>query len=121
MTTANRVIIFFISVVIAPLFIGAAVARDRGPPPDRYESHPSAKRHGYVWSPGYWQWSRHQYVWVTGQWLRERPGYRYQAPRWVHRHGRWQHEQGRWDRYRDSDGDGVPNRHDRRPNDRYRY
>ncbi|RZJ83617.1 MAG: hypothetical protein EOO64_05760, partial [Massilia sp.] len=49
--------------------------------------------------------------------VQPRPVYR---EHWRHGHGgdHWRHGGGRhWDR----DGDGVPNRHDRRPNNPYRY
>ena len=37
------------------------------------------------------------------------------------RHAHPQYPRGRGGYDRDRDGDGVPNRHDRRPNNRYRY
>ena len=51
------------------------------PPPMRYEVVP-APRPGYVWAPGYWNWSGSQYVWIGGNWRRDRPGYVYYQPRW---------------------------------------
>ena len=48
-----------------------------------------------------------------------RPAYRYEVERdreWRHRE--WQHRD--WER-RDRDGDGVPNRYDRRPDNPYRH
>jgi hypothetical protein len=81
------------------------------PPPLRAEVGPAA-RPGYQWSPGYWNWNGRRHVWVGGTWVRDRPGYVYHRPEWVARDGRWQMRRGGWDR----DGDGVPNRHDRRPN-----
>jgi hypothetical protein len=95
--------------------------RHHSPPPAaRYEAQPSAKR-GHHWVPGYWSWSRNQYVWVGGHWVRHRPGYQYHAPHWRHHNGYYSFYDGRWSRYRDSDGDGVPNRYDRRPRDPSRY
>jgi len=90
---------------------------ETAPPPPRAERMPPP-RHGYVWSPGHWEWRRGHHVWMPGQWFRERPGYVYHAPTWVQRDGRWVMEGGRWDRggRRDRDGDGVPNRYDARPN-----
>ena len=83
-----------------------------GPPAARYEAVPEPRR-GYVWSPGYWQWSsnRSRHYWVAGSWQRARPGYAYHAPTWVERDGRWHHTASRWDR----DGDGIPNNRDRTP------
>jgi len=85
------------------------------PPPPRHEVVPGHRR-GHVWVPGHWVWRGHQHHWMPGHWVVARPGYRYHGPRWAERDGRWLYERGRWDR----DGDGVPNRYDRRPNNPYR-
>jgi hypothetical protein len=91
------------------------------PPPPMYERAP-APRHGYVWAPGYWQWSGHRHNWVQGQWLAARQGYAYASPSWHQRDGRWYMEPGRWNTYGpdrgrvafyDRDRDGVPDRYDR--------
>jgi len=81
------------------------------PPPPRYERPPPPRR-GYVWAPGHYEWRGGRHVWVRGMYVRARPGYAYRAPEWRERDGRWEYRRGQWDR----DGDGVPNRHDRRPN-----
>ena len=88
------------------------------PPPRRAEAYPRARR-GQVWVEGHWQWQwqGRRYVWVPGYWVQARPGHRYRQPVWVQRNGQWELRGGGWDR----DGDGVPNRHDRRPGDAYRY
>lgn len=85
------------------------------PPPLRHEVFPAA-RHGHVWVPGYWDWRGHRHHWIKGYWLRERVGYRYQPHRWEQRDGGWYVSRGRWDR----DGDGIPDRYDRHPNNPYR-
>ena len=85
------------------------------PPPPRAEVVPPP-RQGYAWAPGHWEWRGNRHVWVRGNWMRERAGYRYRAPVWEERGGRWVMNRGGWDR----DGDGVPNRMDRRPNNPYR-
>ena len=89
-----------------------------GPPPAYYEAVPVA-RPGWAWVPGYWEWRHHRHVWMPGHWVRARPGYAYYAPRWYESDGRWYLQRGGW-RYRDADGDGVPNRWDRAPYDPYR-
>ncbi|MFY3386780.1 YXWGXW repeat-containing protein [Paracidovorax sp. MALMAid1276] len=88
----------------------------RAPPPPRHEAVPHPRR-GMVWVPGHWEWRGHRHVWTQGHWVKARPGYHYREPRWVEHGGRWDMRPGGWDR----DGDGVPNRHDRRPNNPYRY
>ena len=89
-----------------------------GPPPLRYEPVP-VHRVGYTWVPGYWDWRAHRYVWVPGHYVRYRPGYYYSRPAWVSSPRGYYVERGGW--RRDRDGDGVPNRYDRRPDNPYRY
>ncbi|MGJ9419552.1 YXWGXW repeat-containing protein [Massilia sp. CMS3.1] len=71
------------------LYIGSA------PPAPMYERAP-AVRHGYVWSPGYWDWRRNRHHWVPGNYIAERPGYVYAAPAWHQRGGRWTMQHGGW-------------------------
>jgi len=80
------------------------------PPAVRYEAVPTP-RSGYVYSNGHWQHDGSQYVWSAGDWQAARPGYTYSQPRWVENNGRYAYQASRWDR----DGDGVPNRSDRSP------
>jgi hypothetical protein len=84
------------------------------PPAPREERVPSARR-GFVWAAGYWDWNGRRYVWRSGHWVRARRGQHYRTDRWVERNGGWVRERGGWGRG-DSDGDGVPNRLDARPN-----
>jgi hypothetical protein len=99
---------------LLPLTASADVLVVRtAPPPPREEVIPAA-RHGYVWTPGYWNWNGHRYVWVQGRYQRERMGYRWHEPTWTEANGRWRMERGGWHRG-DRDGDGVPNRYDRQP------
>ena len=88
------------------------------PPAPRYEVVPPA-RHGYIWTPGYWDWRSGKHVWIAGNYVRERPGYRYSEPRWYERNGHWYIERGHWARG-DKDHDGVPNQVDRAPSNPYR-
>jgi hypothetical protein len=84
------------------------------PPAARYERIPPP-RPGHIWAPGYWDVRGHQHVWRGGHWERARRGYHYSQPQWIRHGNRWQFERGYW-RRGDRDGDGVPNRYDRRPN-----
>lgn len=96
-----------------------------------HRPHPGAghgARPGHTWVAGHWQQRGPRAVWREGHWERIRPG---QRPGYrpghgaVHRPGSAVHPHAsygtprppRWDR----DGDGVPNRHDRRPHNPYRY
>lgn len=96
-------------VVVAP-------SHYRAPPPPRYEAVPRPRR-GMVWETGHWEWRGNRHAWVPGHWIKARPGYAYRQPQWQQRGDRWEMRRGGWDR----DGDGVPNRHDRRPNNPNRY
>jgi hypothetical protein len=84
------------------------------PPELRMEVAPPP-RHGHVWVAGYWDWRNNRHQWIAGNWIRERPGYLYNQPNWVERDGRWHMQRGNW-RRGDRDGDGVPDRRDRAPN-----
>jgi hypothetical protein len=88
-----------------------AVQFQLAPPAPRSERVPAARR-GYLWAPGYWDLRGHRHVWIGGRWVKARHGYHYQPHRWVERNGGWYLERGRWDR----DGDGIPDRVDRHPN-----
>jgi hypothetical protein len=101
------------------------------PPAPKYERVPAPRR-GYVWAPGHWEWRGHRHQWMPGFWIADRPGYAYAPAAWARRDGGWYLESARWtpvngrDRYdrghdRDRDGDGVPNRYDRAPDNSRRY
>lgn len=101
----------------------------KAPPAPRHESVPKARR-GYDWVPGYWNWSGRRHEWVAGHWEKVRPGYAYQRAQWRQDRNGWQLDRGGWRqevRGRDNgprgdrDRDGVPNRHDDRPNNPNRY
>jgi len=88
------------------------------PPPPRAEALPPP-RHGYVWTPGYWNWNGHRHVWVSGTWVRERPGWHYAEPRWVEHDGHWVMEHRGW-HHGDRDHDGVPDAVDHHPENPHR-
>lgn len=100
--------------------VGVTIVIGDPPPPPRYERIPPP-RHGYIWSPGYWDWRSHRHVWVGGNWVAVRPGYVYSQPHWVQRDGRWYREAARWNRgpHGDRDRDGIPNRYDHYDNRGY--
>lgn len=84
-----------------------------GPPEPRVEIAPQPRR-GYVWADGHWEWKNRRHVWVAGHWVKDRRGHRYNQAAWVERDGRWHMTRSNWSR-NDRDGDGVPNRQDRAP------
>jgi hypothetical protein len=106
----------FGSVAIPAVADTRVVVVRQAPPPPRDEMVPTP-RHGYVWAPGYWNWSHNRHVWVRGHWERSRRGYVYHAPAWEERDGQWHMHRGSWDR----DGDGVPNRLDEHPDNPNRH
>ena len=67
------------------------------PPAARVEVAPGI-RAGYLWAPGYYNYTGHRHVWVPGRYMRERSGHHWSNDRWEQRGDRWHHEHGRWDR-----------------------
>lgn len=98
--------------------VGVNIVIGNPPPPPRYEAAPAPRR-GFVWVPGYWNQAGRKHVWMNGHWERARSGYTYRQAEWKQARGGWYLERGGWQR-RDHDGDGVPNRFDRRPHNPYR-
>jgi hypothetical protein len=74
---------------------GPGVDPDVAPPPAREERAP-APRDGYVWAPGYWEWSGHAYSWVSGRFIFEHRGAHWVADRWDQTGSHWQHVSGHW-------------------------
>ena len=106
--------------ITTPAAAAAVVYVQIAPPPLRNEAIPEARR-GHVWAPGYWDWRGQRHVWHGGMWVKERRGYHYQESRWEeHEGGRWSRHPARWSRG-DRDGDGVPNRVDRFPDNPRRH
>ena len=99
----------------------AQVYVEIAPPAPRHEVVPAA-RPGHVWSGGHYEWRGNQYVWVPGHWVTARQGYEWRDARWVQRaNGQWYMVGGSWERgpNGDRDHDGVPNRFDRRNDNRF--
>src|SRR5579863_3858434 len=48
----------------------ASVGAPYAPPPLRREVQPPMPAYGYIWTPGYWDWSpvAYDYYWVPGVW-----------------------------------------------------
>jgi hypothetical protein len=107
--------------VAVPMPAGAAVEIffSVPPPPLRIEVAPAPRR-GYLWAPGYWDAKGNKHAWKRGHWERQRSGHYYVEPRWVERNNGYALERGRWNRG-DRDGDGVPNRRDRQPDNPNRH
>ena len=100
----------------APIHVQGQPVYLPAPPPPRREALPRPRR-GQVWVAGHWEWRGHRHVWAPGHWVKARPGHHYRQPHWSQHHGHWQMQRGGWDR----DGDGVRNRHDRRPDNPDRH
>src|SRR4051812_46024784 len=52
-----------------PAFAALDVYVDAPPPAARYEVVP-APRAGFVWQPGYWDWSHGRHAWHKGYWVK---------------------------------------------------
>lgn len=97
------------ALLAAPAHAGTSIALSIGTPgyyapPAYVYSQPT-----YVYTEPY-VYTQPSYVYAQPSYVYSQPGYVVVRPR-HHRHGGW----------RDSDGDGVPNRYDRRPHNPYRY
>jgi hypothetical protein len=77
------------------VYYGAEI--DVAPPPPRVVEFPPP-RVGFIWAPGYWEWSGREHVWAEGHWERERPGYHWAAARWEQHNARWRLVKGHWER-----------------------
>jgi hypothetical protein len=66
---ASLPIIIIAGTLLSPTFAsaGADIVVDTPPPAPRVEHVPH--RDGYVWAPGYWEWSGHSFHWVSGTYL----------------------------------------------------
>jgi hypothetical protein len=76
--------------------VGADITSDVAPPPVRVERF--LPHDGYVWAPGYWEWSGRSYHWVSGTYLPERRGAHWVSDRWQQVGSQWQHVAGHWER-----------------------
>ena len=108
-----------------PVMAATAIYVDIAPPDPRHEVVPAA-RAGFVWAPGYYTHRNGNYVWLSGHWERERHGQYWHPGHWIEHEGRWAFVQPGWHGERfayngrgyaihDRDGDGVPDRYDRAP------
>jgi hypothetical protein len=74
-----------------------AVYVETAPPAMRAETSVVSPGPGYVWVPGWWNWSGGDYVWVTGVWLQPpRPATRWVAPVWRQTSRGWYRVDGHW-------------------------
>jgi WXXGXW repeat (2 copies) len=87
------------SAMVAPTIASAGVVVDVdvAPPPVRVETVPGP-RVGYVWAPGYWEWSGREHVWRRGRWMHERRDQHWVPDHWVQAGPHWHHEHGHWER-----------------------
>jgi hypothetical protein len=84
--------------IAAPIVASAQVAITTNvpPPPPRVER--VTLREGFVWAPGYWEWSHRSYHWVTGSYIFERRRHHWVADQWRQDGGHWHFLRGRWER-----------------------
>jgi hypothetical protein len=69
---------------------------DISPPAPRVEHQPP-HRDGYVWAPGFWEWSGGSFHWTSGTWISERRGH-WVADHWDQVGTQWHYVKGRWER-----------------------
>jgi hypothetical protein len=75
--------------------VAAEIVTDVAPPPLRAER--VAAREGYVWAPGYWQWSGSAYRWVDGSYIFERRGAHWVPDHWEQDGAHWHYLHGHWE------------------------
>jgi hypothetical protein len=94
---ASLPIIIIAAAFLSPRFAsaGADIAVDTPPPAPRVEHVPH--RDGYVWAPGYWEWTGHFFHWVSGSYLYERRGYHWVANHWDQIGSQWHYSPGHWE------------------------
>jgi hypothetical protein len=80
----------------AAAFAGNGADPDSAPPPTHDERAP-ARRDGYIWAAGYWDWSGHAYSWVSGHFIFEHRGAHWVADRWEQDGSHWQRVAGHWE------------------------
>ena len=62
-----RRVLLALPLVLAPLVGGCYVAARPARPAPIQEAAP-ARRPGWVWVGGHWQWNGRRYVWIRGHW-----------------------------------------------------
>lgn len=75
---------------------GADIVVDALPPVSRIEHEPP-HRDGFVWAPGYWQWTGHFFHWVSGTWVVERRRSHWVADHWDQIGSQWHYVAGHWE------------------------
>jgi len=67
------------------------------PPTPREERH-DARREGFVWVGGRWEWRRreHKWDWLPGRWEREKHGHKWREARWEQHGDEWVLVDGGW-------------------------
>jgi hypothetical protein len=76
---------------------GVAFDIDVAPPAPRVMLVPPP-RPGFVWAPGYWNWTGRAHAWHEGYWVPERHGYHWAPDRWVSRGRHYHFRRGHWER-----------------------
>lgn len=84
--------------VLSPGFASAAkdIVVNTLPPAPRIE-HAPPHRDGYVWAPGYWEWTGNFFHWVSGTFVVERRRFRWVADHWEQIGNQWRYVPGQWE------------------------
>jgi hypothetical protein len=82
---------------------------DQAPPALRTETIPAA-RAGYVWVPGYYDYTARSYAWVPGRFEKAREGYTFVTPRYERQNGRWGMYAGGWQSASEEEHGGARNK-----------
>ena len=101
MKTLRNVLLATISLAGALLssqsaLAGSDIVVDTLPPAPRVEREP-LHRDGYVWAPGYWEWTGHFFRWVSGTWVVEHRKSQWVADHWEQIGSQWHYVRGHWE------------------------
>ena len=70
---------------------------ETAPPPPKESTPPMSSKAGYVWSPGYWNWSGTTFVWNEGDWVKVEPSKKWVGPTWTQEGNKWYFTPGHWE------------------------
>ena len=100
MKPVSKVVVGLLCLAAGAMGESITVLAGAGPevaPPAARDERAPAPRDGYVWAPGYWDWSGSAYSWVPGRFVYSHRGAHWVPDRWEQVGSQWQHVNGHWE------------------------